>query len=222
MATLTESKRVVSPAEQRIVLRGIDRATYEALAEQVMRSGQPIRMAYNRGDLELMSPGPLHERYKKLLSRLFEEVLIELDLPFEPLGETRWMKNEAERGLEPDDCYFLTAEKLAIVQGRAPDRPGDPYPDLAIEVELSHWDIDKMAIYAELGIPEVWRYDGADCTIHRLRADGTYEKRSDSLFLPLTPEDVNRWIGRSSGQDAKTWSKQVRAWVRDELARRPR
>ncbi|MBV8269267.1 MAG: Uma2 family endonuclease, partial [Planctomycetaceae bacterium] len=131
MATLTESKRVVSPAEQRIVLRGIDWATYEALAEQVMRSGQPIRMAYNRGDLELMSPGPLHERYKKLLSRLFEEVLIELDLPFEPSGETRWMKDEAERGLEPDDCYFLTAEKLAIVQGRAPDRPGDPYPDLA-------------------------------------------------------------------------------------------
>ncbi|MBV8266738.1 MAG: Uma2 family endonuclease, partial [Planctomycetaceae bacterium] len=114
------------------------------------------------------------------------------------------------------------AEKLAIVQGRAPDRPDDPYPDLAIEVELSHWDIDKMAIYAELGIPEVWRFDGAVCTIHRLRANGRYEKRSDSLFLPITSEDVNRWVERSRGQDTKTWSKQVRAWVRDELARRPR
>jgi Uma2 family endonuclease len=222
MATLTESKRVVSPAEQRIVLRGIDWATYEALAEQVMRSGQPIRMAYNRGDLELMSPGPLHERVKILLSRLIDDVVIGLRLPFEEVGETRWKKDVAERGLEPDNGFYFSVDKLAIVGGRTPNRPDDPFPDLAIEIEIENSGIDKLAIYAELGVPEVWRFDGSKCMIHRLRPDGTYEERPDSLFLPLRPDDVIRWVGQAQGQGMLEWSEQLRAWVRDELVRRQR
>jgi Uma2 family endonuclease len=33
-------------------------------------------------------------------------------------------------------------------------------PDLAIEVDVSRSSIDKLAICAAIGIPEVWRYAG--------------------------------------------------------------
>ncbi len=169
-----------------------------------------------------MSPGPLHQRLKKLTSRLFEEVMIGLRLPYETVGEARWKKDAAERGLEADDCFYLSAEKLAIVRGRVPDRPDDPYPDLALEIEVSRSSVNKLAIYAELGVPEVWQHDGVDCAIQRLRDDGTYEERPDSLFLPLWPADVVRWVEQAQGQDGLAWAEQVRAWVRDELAARHR
>jgi Uma2 family endonuclease len=220
MATIIETKQAVLPAEQRVVLRGVSWATYEALVAET--GDHHVRMVYDRGVLELMSPGPLHERLKDLTTRLFEEVMIELGLPFETVGEARWTKVAAERGLEADGCYYLSAEKLAIVRGRAPDRPDDPYPDLAIEIEISRSSVNKLAIYADLGTPEVWRHDGVDCVIQRLRDDGTYEERPDSLFLPPRPADIVRWVEQSQGQDHLAWRRQVRAWVRDELAARPR
>jgi Uma2 family endonuclease len=220
MATIIGTERAVYPAEQRVVLRGVGWATYETLVAET--GDHLVRMVYDRGVLELMSPGPLHERLKRLTSRLFEEVMIELGLPFEAVGEARWKKDEAGRGLEADDCFYLSAEKLAIVRGRVPDRPDDPYPDLAIEIEISRSSVNTLAIYAELGIPEVWQHDGVDCVIQRLREDGTYEERPDSLFLPLRPADVIRWVEQAQGQDGLAWTRQVRAWVRDELAARPR
>jgi len=33
----------------------------------------------------------------------------------------------------------------------------DP-PDLAIKIDVSNSSLDKMAVYAELKVPEVWRW----------------------------------------------------------------
>src|SRR5512135_2089851 len=96
--------------EQRITLRGVSWETYGRLVEEV--GDRPVLKAYSRGVLELMTPGPLHEIYKSLLARLIETVTMELELPCRSLGSTHWDRPEAERGLEPDECYFLTAAKV--------------------------------------------------------------------------------------------------------------
>lgn len=36
----------------------------------------------------------------------------------------------------------------------------DPSPDLVIEVDITHTDLNKNALYAMLGVPEFWRYNG--------------------------------------------------------------
>ena len=36
----------------------------------------------------------------------------------------------------------------------------DPPPDLAIEVDISRSSLNKLSIYADIGVPEVWLYDG--------------------------------------------------------------
>ncbi len=51
--------------EQRITLHGVDWATYQRLVEII--GDRPIRKAFNRGVLELMSPGKPNEDYKALI-----------------------------------------------------------------------------------------------------------------------------------------------------------
>lgn len=45
-------------------------------------------------------------------------------------------------------------------------------PDLIIEVDIIHADINKTALYAEMGIGEFWRYNGKTLTIY---LDGSSE-----------------------------------------------
>src|SRR3954454_19090485 len=170
MATIVEPRPRTSEPEPRIVLRGVGWEGYERMLELV--GDRPIRLTYDRGDLELMVPSHDHERYKSLLGRLIETLTLELDLPCDAAGSTTWRKQLEDRGLEPDECYYLAnAER---VSGRKIDLEVDPPPDLAIEVEISRSALDRMGIYAALGVPEVWRFDGETLRVAQLRADGTY------------------------------------------------
>lgn len=53
----------------------------------------------------------------------------------------------------------------------------DPPPDLAIEIDITSSSLDRLAIYASLGITEVWRFDGDRLTIYVLE-DGYYQVRT--------------------------------------------
>lgn len=58
--------------------------------------------------------------------------------------------------------------------GRRIDLSIDPPPDLVIEVDMTHTDIDKNCLYAALRVPELWRYNGREWQIFQLR-DGVYQ-----------------------------------------------
>jgi Uma2 family endonuclease len=36
----------------------------------------------------------------------------------------------------------------------------DPPPDLVAEIDVTHRSLDREAIYAAMGVPEIWRFDG--------------------------------------------------------------
>ena len=50
------------------------------------------------------------------------------------------------------------------------------------------------SIYAELRAEEVWRFDGAAVAIEQLQPDGTYAEVPTSRFLPVSGEDICRWL----------------------------
>jgi Uma2 family endonuclease len=215
----TSFRYPVAP-EQRIVLRDIDWATYQRLAEA--KGDQPILLAYNRGVLEIMSPGPLHEDYKKLLGRFVESVTMELGIPCRSRGSMRWDRPEAERGLESDECYFLTAAKVVATRHRSNNPADYPSPDLAIEVDLSPSNVDRPEIYATIGVPEVWRIDGNAVRIDYLRDDGTYEPAAESRFLPVVPAEIAYWVLQADVDDESVWGRQLQEWVRATLLPRQR
>jgi Uma2 family endonuclease len=222
MATITtESLRTVrvSP-DRRITLRGISWETYLRLVEEI--GNQHVLKAYNRGVLELMSPGPIHEKYKKRLAILVEVVTEELEIPRFSLASMTWNRPEAERGLEADECYLLTAEKVAVSEHGSAKAEDYPAPDLAIEVDMRRSAVDRPEIYATLGVPEVWRFDDEALRINRLRDDGTYEEVTESLFLPVTPAEVVHWVVNVKVANETVWARQLRQWVRAEVLPRRR
>lgn len=158
----------VASEERRFLLTGVPWATYVALRDSVDES----RMTYLEGRLELMSPSPRHEDVKKLIARLLEIYAFERRLDLRGFGETTFRREAVERGLEPDECYVV---------GRSIEA-GD-MPDLAIEVVVTNPLVDKLTVYAGLGIPEVWTWRDGALTIRRLAGD-RYEERARSDALP--------------------------------------
>jgi Uma2 family endonuclease len=63
----------------------------------------------------------------------------------------------------------------------------DPPPDLAIEVEISRSMLNRMGIYASLGVPEIWWFDGTTLSIHTLNRRGEYEQVERSGQFPFLP-----------------------------------
>jgi Uma2 family endonuclease len=82
----------------------------------------------------------------------------------EPRSRTRRL-----RGLEPDECYILGED--------------GEVPDIAIEVVETHGTVDKMAVYAGLGVREVWVWEANQLKIHLLE-DGRYIASPTSVLLP--------------------------------------
>jgi hypothetical protein len=62
MATVTPPNVQPAPAGQRFVLDDVGREGYQALLKMV--GERPIRVTYDRGNVERMAPLPIHERYK--------------------------------------------------------------------------------------------------------------------------------------------------------------
>src|SRR5437016_2447314 len=97
---------VASVYDHRVTLHDVSWEQYEALLE--MRGDRAgVRMAYLRGELELMSPSRSHEGIKKTLARLLEAYADERGLDLNGFGSMTLKSRPKERGVEPDECYEL-------------------------------------------------------------------------------------------------------------------
>ena len=158
--------------EPRFLLQGVPWWTYVALRD-VLDDHSGVKLTYLEGALELMSPSTLHADAKTIIARLLEVWAMERRLDLRGFGSATFRREAKQRGLEPDECYKL---------GKLEE---DAVPDIAIEVVVSSGLVDKMAVYAGLGIAEVWTWQPAtgkivvNCLI-----DGTYHLRDRSEVLP--------------------------------------
>lgn len=157
-------------AERRFILSDVPWWMYVALRD-ALGDDDGTRMTYLEGTLELMSPSILHEDVKKIIARLLEVWAMERDIDLRGFGATTFRKEAKRRGLEPDECY-----KVGPIGS-------DGIPDLALEVVLSSPLIDKLEVYAGLGVPEVWVWLNGALVIHRLVGDA-YERAPRSGVLP--------------------------------------
>lgn len=199
-----------------IVLQDISWPTYEALLRDL--SGHPgVRVAYDRGTLEIMSPSKLHERLKKLLAQVLEILTLELNIRRQSAGSTTWKRSDLGKGIEADECYYISTVARVRDQDQA-DLTVDPPPDLAIEVDLQVPDLDKLAIYAALGVPEVWKYDGQRLRVHVRQPEGRYLEVRQSASFPFLPLDqLERFLSRARVADEVEFLREFRDWVRREL-----
>jgi Uma2 family endonuclease len=197
------------------ILSGIQWDTYQNLVRD-LESQPGMRLTYDDGILEILMPLPPHERYKKLLGRFVEVITEELGIEICSLGSTTWTREDLHKGLEADECYYIQNELL--VRGKDTiDLNIDPPPDLVIEVDSTSSSMNRLGIYAALGVPEVWQYDRDSLTIWSL-VNQAYQPREVSAVLPMFDIVVLRsFLELSQTMGETSLIRHVRQWVREQL-----
>lgn len=204
--------------ETRVVLESISWSLYQQLLRE-LGDNRGARLAYDNGRLEITSPSDSHEYVKTIVGRLIEAYADAMDIDIDGLGSWTMKREELKKGIEPDECYYVQSLP-AIADKQELDLSVDPPPDLAIEVDISWSSLPKQPIYAALGVPEVWRFDGKRFKILRRTDAGDYAEASQSGCFPGFPiDEVNRLVqvGLKSRQPAAV--KALRQWIKERSSK---
>jgi Uma2 family endonuclease len=121
-------------------------------------------------------------------------------LEAEDLGSTTFRREDLERGFEPDSCFYIQNE--ARIRGK--DR-----------IDLTSPSLDKLPIYARLGVPEVWHYDGKNVSILRLEGGGYAEAGESAALPPLDAGTLGEFVEQSKKLRRTEWLRKLRGWARE-------
>ena len=205
---------VVSQPERLVILEGVSWETYERLiTEHGEKCG--TRFTYDEGVLEIMVLSSRDEEPNRTLALLVEVLAEEMSIDLRRLGSTTFKRKDLHKGFEPDSCFYIQHED-AIAGKEEIDLAIDPPPDLTIEVDITRESLNRFPIFAAVGIPEAWRFDGTTVTIFQLEL-GTYVETPNSAAFPtLTGEIATRFLDQSQKLKSTEWLREVRTWARTQ------
>jgi Uma2 family endonuclease len=202
----------------RIVLNSVSWEQFEKILED-LGDHRIARIAYDNGTLEIMTPLPEHEYFKEVIGDAVKDVADELDIDYASYGSTTWRKQIKMAGLEPDNCFYFQNEAIARGRLDLDLSKGDPPPDLALEIDITHKSLDRFPIYARLEVPELWCYDNGELKIYHLQ-DGVYVEAETSLALPqLSVKELPQIIERHRAEGRRTVRRAIRAWAREQAGK---
>jgi len=172
---LPERLQVDDP-EERHTISPVSWSQYETLLSEIGYQSS-YHISYLNGVLEIVAPSRRHESGKTRIGTLLEIYFLETNIEYFPTGSTTFRKPDQEVGVEPDESYCIGTDK--------------EFPDLVIEVVVTSGGINRLAIYQQLGIQEVWFWSEDRLAIYHLRqnldqftANFGYEAINRSQVLP--------------------------------------
>ena len=178
-----------------LVLPQVSWEDYEKLLEDLAdRPG--IRLSYDEGRLEIMTPSAEHEEYKEFILRLAQVFSEERGIPLETRGSTTWKRRTVRKGTEPDTCFYV-ASAHRIVGRRTIDLETDPPPDVVVEIDMTNESLGKFPTYAALGVPEIWRYDGTRVQMYTFTGTSYADAVRSTFFPGLTCELLLEFLEQS-------------------------
>lgn len=172
--------------EKRITLHNISWHSYEQILN-ALGNNRAARLTYYKGILEIMTPLEEHESGSENIGTLIHILTEELNLNIKSMASTTLKIAESKVGVEPDKCYYIQNEP--IVRGKTVNIATDPPPDLILEVDITHTDINKKQLYQEIKAPEFWRYNGTSLTIYLLH-EGEYQESATSAIFPIITKSM--------------------------------
>jgi Uma2 family endonuclease len=210
-------RAVLSLPEQRVVLRNVSWQTYVRLLSEHAESTSP-RLTFDHGELEIMSPSAEHERYNLRIADLVGILADEMDVEAEGLGSSTFKREELERGFEPDSCFYI--KNIERVRGKDRiDLALDPPPDLVVEVDITSASINKLPIFAEFEVPEVWRFNGERLSILGLRGNTYQEVDSSEVFPNVSSFTISQLLAQGKSLGRTGWLRLVRMWAHERYGK---
>jgi Uma2 family endonuclease len=199
---------------QRVYATDIAWAVYTRLADLRDERRPGVKITFDHGNIELMSPKIRHEQPHFRLGMVVMVLAEELNIELRNAGATTLRLEEGEQGLEADESFYV-AHAQDVMGVDDIDLTVHPPPDLVIEVDLTRSSVPKEPIYAPMGVPELWRHDDDEVAIRHLQPNGKYQTAPRSLAFPLvTAADLTRLLvdGRDEGEIA--FVRRCRAWAK--------
>lgn len=201
--------------DRHFLLRDIDWQTYRTISRAL--EGRHVHLAYDKGSLELMTISRSHGNYSRLLGRFVFVLAEEFDLPINSCGDMTCDRDDLERGLEPDECFYIHNEPR-IHEKVDIDLAVDPPPDLALEIDISRSSLNRLTIYAAMRVPQVWQFNGTSLLGWQLGADDQYVQCDQSQYFPGLPSsDLAQFLTRRGEMDEVSLVRLFRDWVRGQL-----
>jgi Uma2 family endonuclease len=189
IAEATKYYTIVSqlPEDTEVIFHGATWEEYEELLDQVGEAAG-LRISFNDGTLKVMSLSSEHEKYVRFIEGLIVAIKLRLRINIVSFGSTTMSKRRKSKGNEPDACFYV--QTAAVIGNRIElDFSIDPPPDVVLEVDIHHDSKGNDAIYAALGVPEIWRYDEWAMTIYHLQ-EGEYVVAEASRALPMLNGEI--------------------------------
>jgi Uma2 family endonuclease len=199
---------------QRVYATGVPWAVYLRLAELRDERRPGVKITFDRGRIELMSPKIQHEQPHFRLGLVVMTLAEELGVELRNAGATTLRREAGEQGLEADDSFYISHVQ-DVLGVRDIDLTVHPPPDLVIEIDLTSSSVGKEAIYGPMGVPELWRMDEGRVAIRHLQVDRTYLPVSRSIAFPqVTADDLTRLLAETEDEGELAFVRRCRTWAK--------
>lgn len=204
----------ISSPEQLVIL---DRVTWETYERLITEHGERCgtRFTFDEGVLQIMVVSSRHEMPNRTLATLVEVVAEEWGVDIARLGSMTFKRKDLQKGFEPDSCFYI--QHADAIHGKQEiDIVVDPPPDLSIEVDITRESLNRFPIFAAVGIPEVWCFDGTNVAIFRLESGGYSESTNSIAFPAVSGEILTHFLDESHELKSTAWLRNVREWARSQ------
>jgi Uma2 family endonuclease len=189
------------PEGATLVIHEVSWDDYESLVESL--ESRHLRVAYDCGRLEVVSPLSKHAAYSAMIEALVRIISDELDLKVQAYGCTTWKRRSLAKGVEADACYYIT--NADRVSGKVElDLENDPAPDIVVEIDITNESLSKVPIYAALSVPEIWHYSRGTMRFLKLTGDTYTEIPASQFFERLKPVMLVEALEQSRTTDQTT------------------
>ncbi|MGF1569791.1 MAG: Uma2 family endonuclease [Nodosilinea sp.] len=215
VTTAPQSQTSQTVGEQRVTLHHLDWRAYQQILHALPQT-RAARLTYDRGRLEITMPLEDHEFAVRLIERFILILVVESGMKLKTMGSTTLDREDLNRGAEPDNAYYIQNQPL--VAGRNVDLQTDPPPDLITEIDITHTDIDKLRLYAAMGVPEFWRYNGQIWRIYQLNGGDYQEVEASPTFPTLLKPKLYEFLAQARVDEVAAETN-LRRWMQATLKR---
>ena len=111
---------------------------------------------------------------------IVDAIALARDLHLLNVDSTTFTRADLARGFEPEACLYIQHARHCAMQSHT-DLTVDPPSDLVMEIDITSPSLNKLPIYAAVGIAAVWRYTRAGLPLYQLLQDG-YVPQGQAAF----------------------------------------
>ncbi|NJK69156.1 MAG: Uma2 family endonuclease [Microcoleus sp. SU_5_3] len=201
-----------SIGEKRVIFYNLNWQAYQQIVRAIGEN-RSAHFTYDRGTLEITMPLEAHEFYRELIGRFIYFLVAEFGLRIKTMGSTRLDREDLDRGAEPDNAYYIQNQPL--VAGKTVNLEQYPPPDLVVEIDITHTDIKKLELYASMGVPEFWRFNGRVGRIYQLQGAAYQEVEISPTFGQVPKIKLYEFLTEAQ-EDEVGAEQSLRQWIRQQ------